>query len=181
MAMLTTKRSVPLLSGVSVIAIGLATSPIAIDIHPMGVGDNAAFAQGGHGGGGGGGGGHGGGGGGGGMGGGGGGPGGGGGMGGQGPRSGAQGAGPGMGMQQGPMSQGGMTQRMQHQAMNRETIRSVQRRLNQLGYRAGPEDGIMGPRTHRAISAYQRRMGMEANGMLTPDLVDRMMAGSKGK
>jgi hypothetical protein len=168
MAMLTTKRSVPLLSGVSVIAIGLATSPIAIDIHPMGVGDNAAFAQGGHGGGGG-------------MGDGGGGPGGGGGMGGQGPRSGAQGAGPGMGMQQGPMSQGGMTQRMQHQAMNRETIRSVQRRLNQLGYRAGPEDGIMGPRTHRAISAYQRRMGMEANGMLTPDLVDRMMAGSKGK
>jgi hypothetical protein len=177
MAMLTTKRSVPLLSGVSVIAIGLATSPIAIDIHPMGVGDNAAFAQGGHGGGGGG------------AGGGGGGPGGGGGMGGQGPRSGDQDAGQGMGMQpgpmsqsgEGPMSQGGMTQQMQHQTMNRETIRSVQRRLNQLGYRAGPEDGIMGPRTRGAISAYQRKMGMQPDGKLTPDLVNHLMAESRGK
>jgi hypothetical protein len=63
----------------------------------------------------------------------------------------------------------------------RETIRSVQRRLNQLGYRAGPEDGIMGPQTRGAISAYQARTGMEPNGMLTPDLVDRMAAGSTGK
>ena len=65
--------------------------------------------------------------------------------------------------------------------MNRETIRSAQRKLNQLGYHAGPEDGIMGPKTRRAISAYQARMGMEANGTLTPDLVDHMMAGSKGQ
>jgi hypothetical protein len=63
----------------------------------------------------------------------------------------------------------------------RETIRSVQRTLNQLGYRAGPEDGIMGPQTRRAISAYQARTGMEPHGMLTPDLVDRMTAGSTGR
>lgn len=178
--MRATKRSVPLLSGASIIAIGLAASPIAIDIHPLGVGDNAAFAQGGHGVSGGG------------MGGGGGGPGGGGGIGGQGPRSGNQSAGQGMGMQQGPMSsqgsmqqgpmsQSGMTQQMQHQTMNRETIRSVQRRLNQLGYRAGPEDGIMGPRTRGAVSAYQRQMGMQPDGELTPDLANRLMAGSKGE
>jgi peptidoglycan hydrolase-like protein with peptidoglycan-binding domain len=86
-----------------------------------------------------------------------------------------------MKMQQGPMSQSGMTQQMQHQTMNRETVRSVQRRLNQLGYRAGPEDGIMGPRTRRAISAYQGQMGMQPDGKLTPDLVDRMMAGSKAQ
>ena len=70
---------------------------------------------------------------------------------------------------------------MQAQVMDRETIRSVQRRLNQLGYRAGPEDGIMGPQTRRAISAYQAQSDMEPNGLLTPDLVDRMMAGSTGK
>ena len=63
----------------------------------------------------------------------------------------------------------------------RETIRSVQRSLNQLGYRAGPEDGIIGPQTRGAISAYQARTGMQPNGMLTPDLVDRMTAGSTGK
>ncbi len=79
------------------------------------------------------------------------------------------------------MSQSGMTQQTRGQMMNCETIRSVQRRLNQLGYRAGPEDGIMGPQTHRAISAYQTRAGMAPNGMLTPDLVDGMMAGSTGK
>jgi hypothetical protein len=175
--MVMTRRSVPVLAGISVLAIGLAASPITIDIHPMNVGKNAALAQGGRGGGGGGGGGMGG------------GAGGGGGPGGQ-------GAGQGMGMQQGPiqqgpmqqgpmqqgpMSQSGMTQRMQSQTMNRETIRSVQRRLNQLGYRAGPEDGIMGPQTRRAVSAYQTRMGMQPDGTLTPDLVDRMMAGSQGK
>ncbi len=44
---------------------------------------------------------------------------------------------------------------MQGQVMDRETIRSVQRRLNQLGYHAGPEDGIMGPKTSEAIWAYQ--------------------------
>jgi len=168
------RRSVPLLAGISILAIGLAASPITIDIHSMSAGDNVALAQGGHGGGGGGG--HGGGGGAGG----GGGPGGHGGP-GAGPGAGDRGARQGMGMQQGPMSQSGMTQQMQGRVMDRETIRSVQRRLNQLGYRAGPEDGIMGPRTHRAISAYQARTGMESNGMLTPDLVDRMMAESKGK
>jgi len=56
----------------------------------------------------------------------------------------------------------------------------VQRRLNQLGYQAGPEDGIMGPQTHRAVSAYQTRMGMQPNGMLTQDMVNEMM-GPMGK
>ena len=79
------------------------------------------------------------------------------------------------------MSQSGMTQRMQAQMMGRETIRAVQRKLNQLGYHAGPEDGMMGPQTRRAISAYQAQTGMEPSGMLTPDLVDHMMAGSTGK
>ncbi len=167
LAMTEARRSVPRLAGVSILALGLAASPIAIDFHPMKVGKNVAFAQGGGGGGGGGG------------------PGGHGGS-GAGPVSGDQGARQGMGMQQGRLSQGGMTQQsqsgvtqqMQGQVMDRETIRSVQRRLNQLGYHAGPEDEIMGPKTSEAIWAYQNRMGMAPDGMLSPDLVDRIMAGS---
>jgi hypothetical protein len=143
--------SVAALAGMSMLAIGLAASPLALDLDPIDLGTNLALAQGGGGGGGQGGG-----------------------------RGGRQGMGQGMGMQQGGMSQSGMTERMQTQMMNRETIRSVQRRLNQLGYQAGPEDGIMGPQTHRAVSAYQNRMGMQPNGMLTQDMVDEMM-GPMGK
>jgi hypothetical protein len=155
MVMRETRRSVPALAGISVLAIGLAASPIALDLHPIDLGANLALAQGGGGGGGGGGG-------------------------RESGRGSRQGMGQGMGMQQGAMSQSGMTERMQTQMMNRETIRSVQRRLNQLGYQAGPEDGMMGPQTHRAISAYQNRMGMQPNGVLTPGMVDEMM-GPMGK
>jgi peptidoglycan hydrolase-like protein with peptidoglycan-binding domain len=58
--------------------------------------------------------------------------------------------------------------------MPHETVRSVQHKLNQLGYRAGHVDGLMGPHTHAAISAYQAHMGMTATGMLTPELADRI-------
>ncbi|MDH3968761.1 MAG: peptidoglycan-binding protein [Rhodospirillales bacterium] len=160
MAMARTRFSIPMLVGTSILAIGLASSPVVIDSPTMKVGDNFAFARGDGGGGGGAGGG--------------GGPGGGGDHGGgaMGP-----GMGPGMGPQHDPMPQSGMPHQMRGQMMSRETIRSVQRRLNELGYQAGPVDGMMGPRTHRAISAYQTDMGMMPNGMLSPDLVGHMIHG----
>lgn len=153
------RLSVPSVVGVAFIALGLVASPILIDGHIMSFGKNVALAMGGGGAGGGGGGG----------------PGAGGGP-GPGPGSGGPGANQGMGMQQGPMSQGGMVQHAPGPMMSRDTIRSVQRRLNQLGYRAGPEDGMMGPQTRRGISAYQAHMGMAPDGMLTPGLIDRLMA-----
>jgi len=67
-----------------------------------------------------------------------------------------------------------MMQGRQSQTMSRAQIRDVQQHLNQMGYRAGSVDGIMGPHTHAAISAYQSRMGMTPNGMLTPDLANRI-------
>jgi hypothetical protein len=210
MAVTETRRSVPLLAGISMLAIGLAASPVAIDLHPIGIGKNAAFAQaaGGGGGGGGGAGGAAGGATGGATGGGGGAksggaatgaatggdvgqersgggaPVGGGAPGGGRPGGGGdmgatnQGGSQGMAAQQGAASQSSMTQPAQGQKMDRETIREVQRKLNQQGYQAGPEDGIVGPRTHKAVSAYQKKMGMHANGVLTQDLADRIMAGS---
>ena len=41
---------------------------------------------------------------------------------------------------------------------------SVQRVLNDLGYSAGPVDGLMGGKTRNAIRAYQTDNGLPASG-----------------
>jgi putative peptidoglycan binding protein len=212
MAVTETRRSVPLLAGISMLAIGLAASPVAIDLHPFGLGKNAAFAQA--------------------AGGGGGAKSGGGGsktgatggaatgaaggaatggaatggaaggaatggdvgqerssggapVGGGAPGGGRPGGGGDVGQtnqsgsqevtpEQGAAAQSSMTQSAQGQRMDRDTIRAVQRKLNQMGYHAGPEDGVLGAKTHKAIAAYQTKMGMHADGRLTRDLADRI-------
>jgi hypothetical protein len=192
MAVTETRRSVPLLAGISMLAIGVAASPVAIDLHTMGIGKNAAFAQAAGGGaaksggaksggaaggaatggdvgqersnsgapvgGGAPGGGR---------------PGGGGDVG-----QTNQGGSPVMTPDTGVTSKSSMTQSAQTERMDRDTIRAVQQKLNQMGYQAGPADGRMGPKTHKAIAAYQAKMGMHADGMLTPELASRITAGS---
>lgn len=44
------------------------------------------------------------------------------------------------------------------------TIQAIQRELNELGYNAGPADGLMGRSTRSAIIAYQRAMGTAGTG-----------------
>src|SRR5690606_4846607 len=51
------------------------------------------------------------------------------------------------------------------QAESDETARLVQIRLNALGYDAGPPDGAIGPRTRRAIAAFQADRGLPADGV----------------
>lgn len=48
-----------------------------------------------------------------------------------------------------------------------ETVRAVQQRLNELGYNAGPTDGLMGRGTRAAIDAFQQDHGLTGTG--TPD------------
>lgn len=43
-------------------------------------------------------------------------------------------------------------------------VQSIQRRLDQLGFEAGPVDGIPGPKTVAAIRRFQREVGLEATG-----------------
>lgn len=43
-------------------------------------------------------------------------------------------------------------------------ITLVQKRLSELGYEAGPIDGILGPRTRAAIKAFQRAKGLGQDG-----------------
>ncbi len=50
-------------------------------------------------------------------------------------------------------------------------VRAAQTMLNELGFSAGPADGIMGPRTRDAIKAFQTDNGMIPTGIATPDLL----------
>jgi hypothetical protein len=45
-------------------------------------------------------------------------------------------------------------------------VREVQRRLDRLGYRAGPVDGLFGPRTERATRRFQRHRSMRVDGVV---------------
>lgn len=45
-----------------------------------------------------------------------------------------------------------------------ETVRAVQQKLNELGYNAGPADGLMGRGTRAAIIAFQQDRGLAATG-----------------
>jgi hypothetical protein len=53
-------------------------------------------------------------------------------------------------------------------------VLGVQRRLRALGFDPGPLDGKMGPRTRKAIVAYQRARGLSADGRPTGGLLDRL-------
>lgn len=50
-------------------------------------------------------------------------------------------------------------------------IREVQAELLRRGLYDGEADGVIGPRTETAISLFQRTVGMEANGLVTPELL----------
>jgi peptidoglycan hydrolase-like protein with peptidoglycan-binding domain len=56
------------------------------------------------------------------------------------------------------------------------SVRNMQMLLNDLGYNAGVEDGIMGSRTRSAIRAYQQSRGISADGQLTNSLFERILA-----
>ena len=53
-------------------------------------------------------------------------------------------------------------------------VRQVQDALYQRGYDVGEVDGLMGPRTRAAISAFERDMGLAQTGGLGPELLARL-------
>lgn len=61
---------------------------------------------------------------------------------------------------------------MPHRA--RPDIRHVQRHLAALGYDPGPTDGVLRPRTRTALRAFQRDVGLPANGRLTRQVAERL-------
>nr|MBV6628737.1 lytic murein transglycosylase [Oceanococcus sp. HetDA_MAG_MS8] len=53
-------------------------------------------------------------------------------------------------------------------------IQRAQQRLNDLGYNAGPADGIAGSGTRAAIRAYQQQQGLVADGHLDLPLLEQL-------
>lgn len=55
-------------------------------------------------------------------------------------------------------------------------VSDIQAGLDGLGYRAGPVDGVMGPRTATAIRRYQTRHALQVNGQPTRELAQHVQA-----
>ena len=54
------------------------------------------------------------------------------------------------------------------------TVQTIQRLLNELGYRAGLADGLMGETTRMAILSFQRDRGLPEDGSISPYLLERL-------
>jgi peptidoglycan hydrolase-like protein with peptidoglycan-binding domain len=52
-----------------------------------------------------------------------------------------------------------------------DIIRQVQAELLRRGLYQGEPDGVVGPRTETAIAVFQKTVGMEANGLVSPELI----------
>jgi membrane-bound lytic murein transglycosylase B len=66
--------------------------------------------------------------------------------------------------------------------LRKTEVELMQRLLNQLGYQAGPIDGLVGPGTRGAIRRFQAARGLPADGYANPTLLTlvRQAAGSGG-
>ena len=65
-------------------------------------------------------------------------------------------------------------------ALSREEVKDLQERLSAAGYDAGSADGILGPGTRRAISAFQADAGLVADGFPDPATIDTLLAQKGG-
>ena len=55
-----------------------------------------------------------------------------------------------------------------HRGAQGSITRWVQRKLNALGFDCGSVDGVFGAKTKAAIMAFQRAMGLVADGIVGP-------------
>jgi lytic murein transglycosylase len=61
-------------------------------------------------------------------------------------------------------------------ALSRQQLKALQTALNQRGFDSGTPDGVMGPTTRGALRAYQRSVGLPADGYPTLDLLQHLQA-----
>jgi membrane-bound lytic murein transglycosylase B len=61
-------------------------------------------------------------------------------------------------------------------ALTREQVKALQAALTARGFDAGAPDGQMGPATRQALRAWQRSLGLAADGFPTLDLLARLQA-----
>ena len=68
--------------------------------------------------------------------------------------------------------------------MRGDDVAELQRRLGQLGFDPHWVDGILGPRTHKAIQQFQQNVGLGDDGVVgraTVDALDRLARGTAGQ
>ncbi len=56
-----------------------------------------------------------------------------------------------------------------------ELVAGIQRQLKEQGFDPGPVDGKLGPKTRRAIRAYQRAADLKVDGRPSPELLERLL------
>jgi peptidoglycan hydrolase-like protein with peptidoglycan-binding domain len=59
------------------------------------------------------------------------------------------------------------------------TVFELQERLNELGYKVGTVDGVMGPRTVDALKKYQGDNKINASGTVDADTIKKLRAAIK--
>jgi hypothetical protein len=64
--------------------------------------------------------------------------------------------------------------------LDREEIVELQRRLNDLGFGAGPLDGVVGRLTRSAIRHYQEFAGLAPTGVADADILERLRQEARG-
>lgn len=58
--------------------------------------------------------------------------------------------------------------------VSRDTVKQAQSKLHDAGLYSGPIDGLAGPKTHRAVLAYQKKQGMTQTGQLDTATVNSL-------
>lgn len=61
-----------------------------------------------------------------------------------------------------------------HEPLSLDTVEQMQKQLNERGFDAGPEDGVLGPSTRSGLRAFQQSEGLRADGYPDPDSLERL-------
>jgi len=68
----------------------------------------------------------------------------------------------------------GMGQDMQAMRNDPQTVRQIQQKLQDEGYRVGAIDGIWGPKTSSALKEFQQAQGLDADGALSQSTISAL-------
>jgi hypothetical protein len=55
-----------------------------------------------------------------------------------------------------------------------DLVETLQRRLNVLGFKPGPIDGVFGPKTKKAVTEFQKHIGMATNGIVDMEIAAQL-------
>jgi len=67
---------------------------------------------------------------------------------------------------------------MGYKDLSQMQVQKMQKMLNEKGHMAGPEDGMMGPKTKKALKSFQTSQGLEATGMPDSKTLEALGVGS---